>query len=107
MSVKPGQAQGGTIVDPKWTAQTVNYANNEGVVWCALTDGVVYRVFKVNEPVDMATPGPSSSSATAPIGKDVRGGAGSKPRSSTQSLRRGGIQRSDRPPGRPSARSVG
>lgn len=47
------KAWGGTIVDPKWTAQTVNYANNEGVVWCALTDGVVYRVYKVNEPVDM------------------------------------------------------
>lgn len=48
------KAWGGNINDPKWTAQTVNYANNEGVVWCALTDGVIYRVFKTNEPVDMA-----------------------------------------------------
>lgn len=48
------KAWGGNINDPKWTAQTVNYANNEGVVWCVLTDGVIYRVFKTNEPVDMA-----------------------------------------------------
>ena len=48
------KAWGGTITDPKWTAQTVNYANNAGVVWCVLTDGVVYRVYKTNEPVDMA-----------------------------------------------------
>ena len=47
------KAWGGRINDPKWTAQAVNYANNAGVVWCALTDGVVYRVFKTNEPVDM------------------------------------------------------
>ncbi len=48
------KAWGGNILDPKWTAQAINYANNEGVVWCALTDGIVYRVFKTNEPVDMA-----------------------------------------------------
>ncbi len=48
------KAWGGNLADPKWTAQTVNYANNEGVVWCVLTDGVVYRVYKTNEPVDMA-----------------------------------------------------
>lgn len=48
------KAWGGRINDPKWTAQAINYANNAGVVWCALTDGVVYRVFKTNEPVDMA-----------------------------------------------------
>jgi predicted transport protein len=48
------KAWGGRINDPKWTAQAINYANNEGVVWCALTDGVIYRVFKTNEPVDMA-----------------------------------------------------
>lgn len=40
--------------DPKFTAQTVNYANNEGVVWCVLSDGVKYRVYKTNEPVDMS-----------------------------------------------------
>lgn len=48
------KAWGGRINDPKWTAQAINYANNAGVVWCALTDGVIYRVFKTNEPVDMA-----------------------------------------------------
>lgn len=48
------KALGGRINDPRWTAQAINYANNEGVVWCALTDGVIYRVFKTNEPVDMA-----------------------------------------------------
>jgi len=47
------KAWGGNIGDPKWTAQTINYANNAGVVWCALTDGIVYRVFKTNEPVEM------------------------------------------------------
>lgn len=47
------KAWGGRIHDPKWTAQAVNYANNAGVVWCALTDGVIYRVFKTNEPVEM------------------------------------------------------
>lgn len=45
---------GSGLGDPKWIAQIVNYANNEGVVWCALTDGVVYRIYKTNEPVDMA-----------------------------------------------------
>jgi hypothetical protein len=34
--------------------QTVNYANNEGVVWCVLTNGHAYRVYKTNEPVAMA-----------------------------------------------------
>ncbi len=48
------KAWGGNLLDPKWTAQAINYANNEGVVWCALTDGIVYRLFKTNEPVDMA-----------------------------------------------------
>jgi predicted transport protein len=31
----------------------VNYANNEGVVWCVLTNGLTYRVYKTNEPVAM------------------------------------------------------
>ena len=48
------KAWGATLSDPRWMAQTVNYANNEGVVWCALSDGVGYRVYKTNEPVDMA-----------------------------------------------------
>ena len=39
--------------DPKWVSQTINYANNEGVVWCVLTDGLRWRVFKANEPAPM------------------------------------------------------
>ena len=46
-----GQAH--SLDDPKFIAQTVNYANNEGVLWCVLTNGVVYRVYKTNEPVAM------------------------------------------------------
>ncbi|MCE0488273.1 hypothetical protein [Ornithinimicrobium sediminis] len=34
--------------DKKFIAQTVNYANNDGVVWCVLTNGLQYRVFKTN-----------------------------------------------------------
>lgn len=41
------------LSDPKWVSQTINYANNEGVTWCALTDGLRYHVYKTNEPVDM------------------------------------------------------
>src|SRR6266702_1703971 len=29
-----------SLDDPKFIAQTVNYANNEGVLWCVLTNGV-------------------------------------------------------------------
>ena len=39
--------------DPKWVSQTINYANNEGVVWCVLTDGLRWRVFKANEAAPM------------------------------------------------------
>lgn len=39
--------------DKKFIAQTINYANNDGVVWCVLTNGTRYRVFKTNEPVSM------------------------------------------------------
>ncbi len=42
-----------TLNDKQFIAQTVNYANNEGVVWCVLTNGLVYRVYKTNEPVAM------------------------------------------------------
>lgn len=41
------------LADKKFIAQTVNYANNDGVVWCILTNGFQYRVFKTNEPVSM------------------------------------------------------
>jgi len=39
--------------DKQFVAQTVNYANNEGVIWCVLTNGLAYRVYKTNEPVGM------------------------------------------------------
>lgn len=39
--------------DRQFIAQTINYANNEGVVWCVLTNGLLYRVYKSNEPVEM------------------------------------------------------
>src|SRR5947209_3732112 len=39
--------------DKQFIAQTVNYANNDGVVWCVLTNGLTYRVYKTNEPVAM------------------------------------------------------
>jgi len=45
---------GSSLDDPKFIAQTVNYANNEGVKYCVLTDGLVYRIYKTNEPVGMA-----------------------------------------------------
>ena len=42
-----------SLDDKKFIAQTVNYANNEGVVWCLLTNGLQYRVYKSNEPTEM------------------------------------------------------
>jgi hypothetical protein len=42
-----------SLDDKQFIAQTVNYANNEGVVWCVLTNGLQYRVYKSNEPADM------------------------------------------------------
>jgi predicted transport protein len=39
--------------DKQFIAQTVSYANNEGVLWCVLTNGLMYRVYKTNEPVPM------------------------------------------------------
>ena len=48
------KALGKNLTDSKWVAQTINYANNEGVTWCALTDGLRYQVYKTNEPVDMS-----------------------------------------------------
>jgi predicted transport protein len=39
--------------DRSFIAQAVNYANNEGVLWCVLTNGLSYRVYKTNEPVGM------------------------------------------------------
>lgn len=44
----------GNLDDKRFVAQTVNYANNDGVLWCVLTNGLRYRVYKTNEPVAMA-----------------------------------------------------
>lgn len=47
------KAIGGNLNDPKFIAQTINYANNDGILWCVLTNGTRYRVYKTNEPVAM------------------------------------------------------
>lgn len=47
------KALGKSLADKQFIAQAVNYANNEGVVWCLLTNGLVYQVYKSNEPVPM------------------------------------------------------
>jgi predicted type IV restriction endonuclease len=47
------KAMNKSLADKAFIAQTVNYANNEGVLWCVLTNGLVYQVYKSNEPVDM------------------------------------------------------
>jgi predicted transport protein len=47
------KALGKNLADEKFVAQAVNYANNEGVVWCVLTNGLVYQVYKSNEPLKM------------------------------------------------------
>jgi predicted transport protein len=47
------KALGKKLSDKQFIAQIVNYANNEGVVWCVLTNGLAYQVYKSNEPVPM------------------------------------------------------
>lgn len=47
------KAIGKSLDDKKFASQTINYANNEGVIWCVLTNGLSYRVYKTNEPVPM------------------------------------------------------
>ena len=47
------KAVGMSLDDKAFISQTVNYANNEGVVWCVLSNGLAYRVYKTNEPVGM------------------------------------------------------
>jgi len=42
-----------SLDDPRWVSQAINYANNEGVVWCVLTDGLRWRIFKANEAAPM------------------------------------------------------
>ncbi len=41
------------LSDKGFIAQTINYANNDGVVWCVLSNGLSWRVYKTNEPVAM------------------------------------------------------
>lgn len=47
------KAIGQRLEDKRFVAQTVNYANNDGVVWCVLTNGVRFRIYKTNEPLSM------------------------------------------------------
>jgi predicted transport protein len=47
------KAVGKPLENKSFIAQTVNYANNEGVLWCVLTNGLSYRIYKTNEPVAM------------------------------------------------------
>jgi predicted transport protein len=47
------KALGEDLADPKYVAQAVNYANNDGVLWCVLTNGLRWRAYKTNEPVTM------------------------------------------------------
>ncbi|CAN5488814.1 hypothetical protein BH20ACT21_BH20ACT21_22060 [soil metagenome] len=42
-----------TLDDPSFIAQAINYANNEGVRWCVLTNGRYYRIYRTVEPVPM------------------------------------------------------
>ena len=44
---------GENLDDKKFVAQTLNYANNDGVLWCVLTNGRRVKVYKTNEPVAM------------------------------------------------------
>jgi hypothetical protein len=44
---------GENLDDKKFIAQTINYANNDGVLWCVLTNGLRWRLYKTNEPVAM------------------------------------------------------
>ena len=47
------KALGENLDDKKFVAQTVNYANNDGVLWCVLTNGLSIKIYKTNEPVAM------------------------------------------------------
>src|SRR4051812_21698322 len=40
------KALGKSLADKQFIAQAVNYANNEGVVWCVLTNGLVYQIYR-------------------------------------------------------------
>jgi hypothetical protein len=47
------KALGESLDDKKFMAQAVNYANNDGVLWCVLTNGIRWAIYKTNEPVPM------------------------------------------------------
>ena len=36
----------GDMNDSSFIAQTVSYANNDGIRWCVLTNGLIYRIYK-------------------------------------------------------------
>lgn len=38
-----------SLSDERFIAQAVNYANNDGVLWCLLTNGMDYRLYKSDE----------------------------------------------------------
>lgn len=38
-----------SLDDERFIAQAVNYANNDGVLWCLLTNGMDYRLYKSDE----------------------------------------------------------
>ncbi|HCP61373.1 MAG TPA: hypothetical protein DIU14_02735 [Actinobacteria bacterium] len=40
---------GASLDDPAFITQTVNYASNDGIRWCVLTNGLVYRIYKTDE----------------------------------------------------------
>jgi predicted transport protein len=44
---------GENLDDKKFMAQAINYANNDGVLWCVLTNGIRWSIYKTNEPVAM------------------------------------------------------
>jgi len=40
---------GASLNDPAFITQTINYANNDGIRWCVLTNGLLYRIYKSDE----------------------------------------------------------
>jgi hypothetical protein len=40
-----------SLDDEQFTARTLEYVSTEGVAWCVLTNGLIYRIYKTDEPV--------------------------------------------------------
>ena len=40
-----------SLDDEQFTARTLEYVSTEGVAWCVLTNGLIYRIYKADEPV--------------------------------------------------------